>query len=142
MIRSRAVVLALAGRASEAETELALLPAVPDDLEVKEKELSRRAFSGRRRPSRGRGETSRAQSAHFASSCLTKRRTTAEASPITGTFRLRVRLADALVTLGRPDEAREELRPVLAINPRFAPALAVIARIEGRATDAKGSAGR
>ncbi len=60
-----------------------------------------------------------------------------------GTFRLRVRLADALVTLGRPDEAREELRPVLAVNPRFAPALAVIARIEGRADgDAKGSAGR
>ena len=43
---------------------------------------------------------------------------------------------------GRLDEAREELRPVLAVNPRFAPALAVIARIEGGAGAAKGSAGR
>lgn len=56
-------------------------------------------------------------------------------------FRLRVRLAGALVDLGRPDEAREELRPVLAVNPRFAPALEVIARIEGRA-GAEGTAGR
>ena len=67
-------------------------------------------------------------------------------SPSTpNSFRLRVRLADALVTLGRPDEAREELRPVLAVNPRFAAALAVVARIEGTggwAGDAKGSAGR
>ena len=39
-------------------------------------------------------------------------------------------------------EARKELQPVLAVNPRFAPALEVIARIEGRPSAATGSAGR
>ena len=134
VIRSRAVVLALAGRAAEAEAELALLPAVPDDLEAKEKDEpregpSRTAGGHRGRPGRPRG----GRPPRFGSSWPMRRSATPASFPYyPGTFRVRVRLADALVTLGRPDEAREELRPVLAVNPRFAPALAVIARIEGR----------
>ena len=144
VIRSRAVVLALAGRAAEAEAELARLPAVPGrprgegEGGALEKGLlgPRAAIAGARGDLEGAVRTLRELLSD-------EKESDAGSFPYyPGTFRVRVRLADALVALGRPDEAREELRPVLAVNPRFAPALAVIARIEGRAADAKGSAGR
>jgi tetratricopeptide (TPR) repeat protein len=146
VIRSRAVVLALAGRAAEAEAEMALLPAVPGDLETKETEGLERGLLGARAALAGaRGNTEEAVASLRAFLADEKVRDTGDFPYYPNTFRLRVRLADALVTLGRSDEAREELRPVLAVNPRFAPALGVIARIEGiegRAGDVKGSAGR
>ncbi len=146
VIRSRAVLLAQAGRASEAETELALLPAVPDDLEVKEKESLAKGLLGAQAAIAGaRGDLEGAIRSLRELLVEEKENDGGGFPYYPGTFRLRVRLADALVTLGRPDEAREELRPVLAVNPRFAPALGVIARIEGtegRAGDVKGSTGR
>ena len=140
---TRAVVLALAGRAAEAEAELALLPAVPADLDSKGKESLERAVVGPKAAIAGaRGDLEGA--VRLAREILAgDKEGDGDSFPYyPGTFRLRVRLAGALVVLGRPDEAREELRPVLAVNPRFAPALAVIARVEGRAGDAKGTAGR
>ncbi len=143
VIRSRAVVLALAGRAAEAETELALLPAVPADLEAKEKAGLQKGLLGPRAAIAGaRGDLEGAVRTLRELLVEDKESEVGSFPYYPGTFRVRVRLADALVALGRPDEAREELRPVLAINPRFAPALAVIARIEGCAADAEGSAGR
>ncbi|HYN42523.1 MAG TPA: tetratricopeptide repeat protein [Thermoanaerobaculia bacterium] len=143
VIRSRAVVLALAGRAAEAEAQLALLPAVPADFEVKEKEALEKGLFGPRAALAGaRGDLEGAVGSLRAFLAEEKVRDAGDFPYYPSTFRLRVRLADALVTLGRPDEAREELRPVLAVNPRFAPALAVIARIDGRAGAVKGSAGR
>jgi tetratricopeptide (TPR) repeat protein len=146
LIRSRAVVLALAGRAAEAEAELALLPALPDDLEAKGKEDLQKGLLGPQAAILGaRGDLEGAIRL-LRELLVEEKDSDGGGFPYyPGTFRLRVRLADALVTLGRPDEAREELRPVLAVNPRFAPALGVIARIEGiegRAGDVKGSAGR
>jgi tetratricopeptide (TPR) repeat protein len=143
VIRSRAIVLALAGRAVEAEAELALLPAVPADLEAKEKGGLQKSLLGPQAAIAGaRGDLEGA--VRLARELLVEdKESDAGSFPYyPGTFRVRVRLADALVTLGRPDEAREELRPVLAVNPRFAPALAVIARITGGGGAAKGSAGR
>ncbi|MBK9089651.1 MAG: tetratricopeptide repeat protein [Holophagales bacterium] len=143
LIRSRAVVLALAGRSAEAETELELLPAVPADLEAKEKEGLQKSLLGPRAAIAGaRGDLEGAVRTLRELLVEDKESDVGSFPYYPGTFRARVRLADALVALGRPDEAREELRPVLAINPRFAPALAVVARIEGRAADAEGSAGR
>lgn len=146
VIRSRAVVLALAGRATEAEEQLALLPAVPADLEAKEKEGLERGLLGARAALAGaRGHPEEAVASLRAFLAEEKVRDAGDFPYYPNTFRLRVRLADALVTLARPDEAREELRPVLAVNPRFAPALGVIARIEGiegRAGGVKGSVGR
>ena len=145
-VRSRAVILALGGRADEAETELARLPAPPVDLEEKEKAaLETYALGPRAAIAGARGELEKAVGLLRAVLADENVSDKGEFGYYPGTFRGRVRLADALVTLGRPDEAREELRPVLAVNPRFAPALGVIARIEGiegRAGDAKGSAGR
>ncbi|HVO50500.1 MAG TPA: tetratricopeptide repeat protein [Thermoanaerobaculia bacterium] len=43
----------------------------------------------------------------------------------------RMALAQSLGRLGRTDEAAEALAPILKENPRFAPALAVLARIRG-----------
>jgi tetratricopeptide (TPR) repeat protein len=141
--RSRAVVLALAGRAAEAEAELERLPALPADLEEKQKaELERGLLGPKAALAGARGEHEEAVRLLRAFLVDERARESGEFGYYPGAFRLRVRLADALVSLGRPEEAREELRPVLAVNPRFAPALEVIARIEGRAPEAKGSAGR
>jgi len=146
VVRSRAVVFALAGRAAEAEAELARLPAVPEDLDAKEKEGLGRGLLGFRAALAGaKGDLEEVVRSLRIFLAEDKAREAGDFPFYPNTFRLRVRLADALVTLGRADEAREELRPVLAVNPRFAPALAVIARIEGvqgRSGDAKGSAGR
>ena len=143
MTRSRAVILGLAGRADEAEAELARLPMPPADLEDKEKFDLERALLGPRSAIAGaRGDLEGAVGALRAFLAEDKKRDAGDFPFYPGTFRLRVRLADALVQLGRPDEARKELQPVLAVNPRFAPALEVIARIEGRPSAATGSAGR
>ncbi|MBK8596966.1 MAG: tetratricopeptide repeat protein [Holophagales bacterium] len=143
LIRSRAILLARAGRAAEAEAELALLPAVPSDLDRKGKEGLEKGLLGPQAALAGaRGD--------FESAVRILRELVVEDDDkasggfpyYPSGFRLRVHLADALLSLGRPEEARKELQPVLAVNPRFAPALAAIDRIEGRAADAKGSAGR
>lgn len=142
-IRSRAVVLALAGRAADAEAELALLPTPPADLEPKGKESLAKALLGAQAAlagARGDSETAVRLAREFLAS--EKEGDSGGFPYYPGTFRVRVRLADALVSLGRPDEARRELQPVLAVNPRFAQALAVVDRIESPAADAKGSAGR
>lgn len=141
--RSRVVILALAGRAAEAQAELERLPALPADLDPKEKASYDRGLLAPRAALAGaRGDGEEAVKLLRAYLAEEKARESGEFGYYPGTSRLRVRLADALVALGRPDEAREELRPVLAVNPRFAPALATIARMEGRGPDAKGSAGR
>ncbi|MBK9375146.1 MAG: tetratricopeptide repeat protein [Holophagales bacterium] len=146
VVRSRAVVLALAGRVAEAESEIARLPAAPEDLDAKEKEALEKGLLGPRAALAGaRGDIEEAVRSLRAVLTEEKGSKAGDFAFYPNAFRLRVRLADALVNLGRADEAREELRPVLAVNPRFAPALAVVARIEGaegRAGDAKGSAGR
>ena len=143
LVRSHAVVLALAGRAAEAEAELARLPGYPGDLGAKERDGYEKALRGPRAAIAGaRGDT--------AGAVAGLRQVLAEEKMGGGggfpyypsAFRLRARLADALVTLGKADEARRELEPVLAVNPRFAPALSVIARIEGSSLPAPGSAGR
>lgn len=143
VIRSRAVVLALAGRTAEAEAELARLPAAPADLDPKEKAEVEKGLLGPKAAMFGaRGELEPAVSSLRALLADDKTRGAGDFPFYPNTFRLRVRLADALVALGRPEEAREELQPVLAVNPRFAPALEVTARIEGQGDGAKGSAGR
>ncbi len=142
-VRSRAVALSLAGRVAEAEAAMTLFPDVPGDLEAKEKDGLEKGLLGLQAALEGaKGEREKAVGLLRAYLADEKAREAGDFPFYPGTFRLRVHLADALVALGRPDEAREELRPVFAINPRFAPALAVVARIEGRAADAEGSAGR
>ncbi len=140
--RSRAVLLALADRADEAEAELAGLPAFPDDPVDKDKADLEKALLGPRAAIAGaRGKTEEAVG--LLRTLLSQEKEGDGGFPYyPGTFRVRVRLADALVKLGRPDEARKELQPVLAVNPRFAPALDVLARIEERPPAAAGSAGR
>ncbi len=143
VVRSRAVVFALTGRVAESEAELARLPAAPEDLDAKDKEALGRGLLGYRAALAGaKGDLEEAVRSLRAFLAEDKVRDAGDFPFYPSTFRLRVRLADALVTLGRPDEAREELQPVLAINPRFAPALGVIARIEGRPAVTEGSAGR
>lgn len=142
-VRSRAVVLALAGRAAEAEVELARLPAPPADLEPKGKESLEKSLLGPQAALAGaRGDLEGAVRMVRELVVEDKESDSGGFPYYPSAFRLRVRLADTLLSLGRPEEARKELQPVLAVNPRFAPALAVIDRIEGRAPDAKGSAGR
>lgn len=143
LVRSRAVVLAAAGRADEAEQELGRLPALPADLDAEAKTMHEKGLAAPRAliaAARGDlegtvrllGETVAAHDA----------RGSAEFSYYPSAFRVRTRLALALVELGRAEEARETLRPVLAVNPRFAPALDVLARIEGRSPAATGDSGR
>jgi tetratricopeptide (TPR) repeat protein len=142
VVRSRAVALARGGRPDEAEDELSRLPAPPDDLDEKEREMLEKGLAGPRSAiAEARGDLEGA--VRLLREMLTddRSRGVADLSFYPSPFRLRVRLADVLVTLGRPEEAREELRPVLAVNPRFAPALEVIARIEGQ-VGTKGTAGR
>jgi tetratricopeptide (TPR) repeat protein len=142
VVRSRAVLLALAGRADEAEAELARLPAVPEGLEPKESAAVEKSLIGPRAAIAGsRGDLEGA--VRSLRELLAEEKESDDGfAYFPRTFRLRVWLADALVKLGRPDEARAELRPCLAVNPRFAPALAVIARIEAPSTGGKGSSGR
>ena len=141
--RSRVVLLALGGRAVEAAGELERLPALPEDSGDKEKASRDRGLLGPRAAIAGaRGDLEEAVRLLRDYLGDEKVRESGDFPYYPSTLRLRVRLADALVSLGRPDEAREALRPALAINPRFAPALATIARIEGRDPDAKGSPGR
>ena len=143
VVRSRVVLLALAGRADEAEAELARLPELPADLEDKEKAALEKAVLGPVAALAGaRGDLEASVRAMRDLLAEDKGAQSGGFPYYPLSFRLRVRLADALVTLGRPDEAREELRPVLAVNPRFAPALAVMARIAGKAGSAAGSSGR
>ena len=141
--RSRAVVLALGGRVAEAEAELAKLPAFPDDLDPKEREALEGSLAGPRAAIAGAngnlGEAVRLLRELLGAD---KDRPAGDFPYYPATFRLRARLGDALVTLGRPEEAREELRPVLSVNPRFAPALAVLTRIDGRERLPEGTAGR
>lgn len=141
--RSRATLLALAGRPDEAEAGLASLPALPAELDPKEKASYDHALlASRSALAAARGDLEGAVAAIRAYLDAEKGMGSEGFSYYPSTFRLRARLADALVKLGRPEEARAELRPVLAVNPRFSPALAVIARIEGRAEGAEGTAGR
>lgn len=141
--RSRAIVLAIAGRVDEAEAELAGLPELPPDFDVKGKAALESSLSGPKAAMAvARGDLEGAVR-HFREILAAEaERGMGDFSYYPSIFRVRTRLAEALVTLGRPDEAREELRPVLAVNPRFAPALEVLARIEGRPTAATGDSGR
>jgi tetratricopeptide (TPR) repeat protein len=142
VVISRAVALALGGRLDEAEAELLLLPARPEGLDETERAMLEKGLAGPRSVIAGaRGDLEGAVRLLREMLADEKPRGAGGFSYYPSAFRLRVRLADALVALGRPEEAREELRPVLAVNPRFAPALEVIARIEGR-TGAEGTAGR
>lgn len=143
VVRSRSALLALAGREAEAEAELAGIPAAPADLDPKEKAAAEKALLGPRAAiASARGD--REEAVRLLRAFLSEEKAAGggEFSYYPGVFQLRTRLANALVKLGRPDEARDELRPVLAVNPRFAPALDVIARIEGRAGAVEGTAGR
>jgi tetratricopeptide (TPR) repeat protein len=141
--RSRAVLLGLAGRAAEAEAELERLPALPPDLDPKEKAALEAGLAGPRAAIAGaRGDLDEAVRLLRQLLADEKVREAGDFAYYPASFRLRVRLADALVTLGRPDEAREELRSVLSVNPRFASALAVLARAEGGAAAPAGPAGR
>lgn len=141
--RSRAVVLALGGRAAEAEDALEKLPAFPDDLEAKDREYLEKSLAGPRAAIAGaKGDLAAAVPLLRGLLADEKERAAGDFAYYPAMFRLRSRLADALVTLGRPEEAREELRPVLAVNPRFAPALAVLTRIDGRQRRTEGTAGR
>jgi tetratricopeptide (TPR) repeat protein len=143
MGRSRVAVLALAGRPDEAEAEMERLPAFPEDLDAKDKVQLEKALLGVRAAIAGaRGEAEEAVRGLRAYLEEQKLPTSDGFQYYPGTFRLRVRLADALVKLGRPDEARQELSPVLAVNPRFAPALDVVARIESGDAAAGKPAGR
>ncbi|HMM33546.1 MAG TPA: tetratricopeptide repeat protein, partial [Thermoanaerobaculia bacterium] len=142
-LRSRAIVLALAGRVDEAEAELAGLPELPPDLDADGKAALERSLSGPKAAIAGaRGDLEGAVR-HFREILAAEKESgMGDFSYYPSIFRVRTRLADALVTLGRKEEAREELRPVLAVNPRFAPALEVLARIEGRAAATTGDGGR
>lgn len=140
--RSRAVILGVAGRAEEAEAGLSGLLAFPEELDEKERRALEKSLAGPRAALAGaRGRLGEAVDLIREQLDEEAKRGYVGFGYYPGVFRLRVRLADALVTLGRPDEAREELRPVLAVNRRFAPALDVLARIEGRPGPA-GDAGR
>lgn len=141
--RSRAIVLAIAGRVEEAEAELAGLPELPPDFDPKGKAALETSLSGPKAAMAvARGDLEGAVR-HFREILATEaERGMGDFSYYPSIFRVRTRLADALVTLGRLDEAREELRPVLAVNPRFAPALEVLARIDGRPSATTGGAGR
>lgn len=141
--RSRAIVLALAGKPAEAEAELEKLPPFPGDLEAKDREYLEKSLAGPRAAIAGaKGDLAAAVALLRTLLADEKERAAGDFGYYPATFRLRARLADALVTLGRPDEAREELRPVLSVNPRFAPALAVLTRIDGRERSPEGAAGR
>lgn len=143
LTRSRAVVLALGGKPAEAEAELSKLPPFPDDLEAKDREYLEKSLAGPRAAIAGaKGDIAAAVPLLRGLLADEKERAAGDFAYYPAMFRLRARLADALVTLGRPDEAREELRPVLSVNPRFAPALAVLTRIDGRERTLEGSAGR
>lgn len=141
--RSRAVLLALSGNPDEAEAELARLPEPPPDLEPKEKaSLEKALVSPRAAIAGSRGKLEDAVASIRAVLAEDKGPDSGGFAFYPSVFRLRVRLAEGLVALGRPAEARQELRPVLAVNPRFAPALDVIARIEGRTGTPREPAGR
>lgn len=143
LARSRAVVLALAGRAGDAESELAGLPAFLEGLDEKDRKALASSLAGPRAAlAAARGDLGEAVRLLRDILAEEEKRDYGGFGYYPGLFRLRVRLADALVTLGRPEEARAELRPVLAVNPRFAPALAVLARIDGRTRSPEGTAGR
>lgn len=143
LVRSRVVVLALAGRAADAEAELEKLPDFPDGLEAKEKEGYEKALRGPRAAIAGARGDAEGGVAGLRQVLAEEKMEGGGGFPYyPSAFRLRVRLADALVTLGKAEEAREELRPVLAVNPRFAPALAVLVRLEGGRPAAQGSSGR
>jgi tetratricopeptide (TPR) repeat protein len=141
--RSRAVLLALAGRADEAEAELTRLPEAPPGLEAGDRAALERGLLGPRAAIAGvRGDLEGAVGSLRELLSEAMKSDAGDFPFYPNTFRLRVRLAGALVELGRPDEARKELQPVLAVNPRFAPAIEVLARIEERPSAAAGSAGR
>jgi tetratricopeptide (TPR) repeat protein len=141
--RSRAVVLALGKRPAEAEAELEKLPAFPDDLDPKDRASLERSLAGPKAAIAGaKGDLEAAVALLRELLAEDKERSAGDFPYYPSVFRVRARLADALVTLGRPDEAREELRPVLSVNPRFAPALAVLTRIDGRERAPEGTAGR
>ncbi len=142
-LRSRAIVLALAGRVDEAEAELAALPELPPDFDADGKAALEKSLSGPKAALAGaRGDLEGAVRHLREILAAEAARGMGDFSYYPSIFRVRTRLADALVTLGRGEEAREELRPVLAVNPRFAPALAVLARIDGRPAATTGDAGR
>jgi tetratricopeptide (TPR) repeat protein len=142
-LRSRAIVLAVAGRVDEAEAELAGLPELPPGFDADGKAALEKSLSGPRAALAGaRGDLEGAVR-HFREILAAEtERGMGDFSYYPSIFRVRTRLADALVALGRQEEAREELRPVLAVNPRFAPALEVLARIDGRPDATTGDAGR
>jgi tetratricopeptide (TPR) repeat protein len=142
-VRSRAVLLALAGRVPEAEDELGRLPAFPPELDAKERAAYEKGLAAPRSALAGaRGDLEAGVTGLREVLAGEKAEGSGGFPYYPSAFRLRVRLADALVTLGRSEEARRELRPVLAVNPRFAPALAVLARLEGERPAAEGSTGR
>lgn len=142
-LRSRAIVLAVSARVDEAEAELAGLPDLPPDFDADGKVALEKSLSGPRAAiAAARGDLEGA-ARHFREILAAEtERGMGDFGYYPSIFRVRTRLADALVTLGRREEAREELRPVLAVNPRFAPALEVLARIDGRPDATTGDAGR
>jgi tetratricopeptide (TPR) repeat protein len=116
LIRSRAILLARAGRAAEAEAELALLPAVPSDLDRKGKEGLEKGLLGPQAALAGaRGD--------FESAVRILRELVVEDDEkasggfpyYPSGFRLRVHLADALSARKRPRGA--------SARPRCQPAL-------------------
>ncbi len=141
--RLHSVILALSGHADEAEAELAPLTEFPADLAPKDREYLEKSLAGPRAAIAGaRGDREGAIRLLRALLADEEGSRGDGFGYYPGIFDLRVRIADALVTLGRPNEARKELQPVLSVNPRFAPALDVLARARGRSPAAKGSAGR
>ncbi len=131
----RSAILALAGRTREAAAGLAALPALPADLSPEEKAQFDRdvaAIQGVIAEREGRP----------AEAVADYRRAipTTPAAEGFGYFpgrdMLHVLLARSLAALGQTAEAEAALKPVLSRNPKFQPALDVMARIQGSAPGA------
>lgn len=126
----RSLVLAVSGRSREAAAELDRLDALLADLSPEaKKSLEREAAISRGFIAAREGRHEEAVAAF---------REAIPKGPAAGGFGyfpgrdfLHVALARSLAELGRVDEAEEALKPVLSRNPKFQPALDLLARFKG-----------
>lgn len=126
----RSTVLALVGRTREAAAGLSALSPPPEDVS----EGERRSFDRRVATVRGliaeREGRHKEAAAEFESA--TQKAPSAEGTIyFPGRDMLQVLLARNLAALGRTGEAEAALKPLLSRNPKFQPALDVMARLKG-----------
>jgi tetratricopeptide (TPR) repeat protein len=125
----RGLLAALVGRTEEAKAVIGAVPALLVDLPESAKEGAERALAVIRGfVARREGKNEEAAES-FRAAILDRRASGNIYFP--DRDMLRVALAKSLVAAGRTAEAEEALKPVLSRNPKFQPALDVLARVKG-----------